>query len=90
MNISTITYKTVSNAHEIRKYTSNPNVRGAIFVTDTNCIYMVNEAQEIIEVCQTNNNKQHICIEQRPTNCKNCAAPLTSYKCEYCSTEYYY
>lgn len=25
---------------------------------------------------------------KRPTNCLNCGAPLTSYKCKYCGTEY--
>ena len=90
MNIETTMYRFSGDIQEIRKYTSNPNVCGAIFVsTDKNNIYVVNEAQEIIEVCQINNHKQHVRIEQRPTNCKNCAAPLTSYKCEYCGTKYY-
>ena len=26
----------------------------------------------------------------RPTNCKNCGAPLHGNKCEFCDTEYHY
>ena len=32
---------------------------------------------------------QHIMNnESRPTNCKNCGAPLTAHKCEHCGTIY--
>ena len=44
--------------------------------------YTLNEAREKIGMDPINPK-----IE-RPTNCKNCGAPLTGDKCEYCGTEY--
>ena len=83
---STLTLKDINT---VRMYTDNYDA-GSIFITsDTNQVYVLNEAQEIIEVANTkNNNHLHVAHEQRTTNCINCGAPLTSHKCEYCGTKY--
>ena len=48
-----------------------------------------NKANEVIEVVDGKaDNKLPTMHTPRPTNCKNCGAVLTSYKCEYCGTEY--
>lgn len=64
-------------------------VAGLMFTTlDTNQVYVLNEAQEVVEVVNTSNNEPNVMHEQRTTNCINCGAPLTSHKCEYCGTKY--
>ena len=51
---------------------------------DTNECYIANKNKEYVKI-QSNASSYH---RDRPTNCKNCGAVLTSYKCEYCDTEY--
>ena len=55
-----------------------------VFVMNTNELYVVNKNKEYVKI-QSNELSHH---RDRPTNCKNCGAVLTSYKCEYCDTEY--
>jgi hypothetical protein len=72
----------------IRMYSDNYNA-GSIFLTsDTNKVYVLNQANEVIEVVNTDSNSKSHITHTKPTNCKNCGAVLTSYKCEYCGTEY--
>ena len=55
-----------------------------VFVRNTNELYVANKNKEYVKI-QSNELSNH---GDRPTNCKNCGAVLTSYKCEYCGTEY--
>lgn len=55
-----------------------------VFVMDTNELYVANKNKEYVKM-QSNALNYH---RDRPANCKNCGAVLTSYKCEYCDTEY--
>ncbi len=41
-----------------------------------------------VETCRVLVNEQTIEKTKSLTNCKNCGAPLTGTKCEYCGTEY--
>ena len=73
----------------IRKYSTNLNAGSILITSDTNQVYILNKANEVIEVVSTeDNNKPHIMHSRRHTNCVNCGAILTSYKCEFCGTEY--
>lgn len=79
----------IKDLKEIRKYTNNLAAGSILMTSDTNQIYVLNKANEVIEIVnQGNNNKPHIIHSKRPTNCVNCGAILSSYKCEYCGTEY--
>lgn len=55
-----------------------------VFTMDTNELYISNKNNEYVKI-QSVASSYH---RDRPTNCKNCGAVLTSYKCEYCGTEY--
>lgn len=70
-------------------YSNNLDVGSILLTSDTNQVYVLNKANEIIEVVTTKeNHSPRIEHSQKPTNCINCGAVLTSYKCEYCGTEY--
>ena len=64
------------------------------YVNEPNVVEKRNKAEEATN--SINENKEYVKIQScvssyhrdRPTNCKNCGAVLTSYKCEYCGTEY--
>lgn len=79
----------LADVDTIRMYSNDYNA-GSIFITsDTNKVYVLNKANEVIEVVDGKaDNKLPTMHTPRPTNCKNCGAVLTSYKCEYCGTEY--
>lgn len=94
-------YRFSNDINEVRKYTDNPNARGALFnSTDTNKVYIMNTINEVLEVVDTNDTvntlnelvgyiKKHAESDEKlPTNCVNCGAVLTSNKCEYCGTIY--
>lgn len=99
MNTKTAVYTFCNDINEVRKYSSNKNACGALFCsTSTNKVYIMNAINEILEVVNYNSidtlkevqsyvEKTGSC-NKHPTNCKNCGAVLTSYKCEYCDTEY--
>lgn len=79
----------LKDVNTIRMYSDNYNAGSILLISDTNQVYVLNQANEVIEVVNTEgNNKPHIMHSQKLTNCKNCGAVLTSYKCEYCGTEY--
>ena len=71
-------------ANSIYSMKENDFKAGDIVVTmDTNDLYTINEILEYVKI-----HSESSCNRDRPTNCKNCGAVLTSYKCEYCGTEY--
>ena len=72
----------------IRMYSESLDAGSILLTSDTNQVYILNKANEVIEVVNTKGNMQPVTRSQRPTNCKNCGAVLTSNKCEYCDTEY--
>lgn len=100
MNTKTAVYTFCNDINEVRKYSSNKNACGALFYsTSTNKVYIMNAMNEILEIVDSDRTLDTLkevqtYIEKaenhnkRPTNCKNCGAVLTSYKCEYCDTEY--
>ena len=80
---------TVKDIDTVRMYSDNLAAGSILITPNTNQVYVLNEAQEIIEVVDAkDNNESHVVYEQHPTNCINCGATLTSYKCEYCGTYY--
>lgn len=100
MNTKTALYTFCDDINEVRKYSNNKNACGMLFyATDTNKVYIMNAINEVIEVVDAHSTldtlkeiqsyiKKEDNYKRRPTNCKNCGAVLTSYKCEYCDTEY--
>ena len=72
----------VSDLSALKAY--NIRTGDIAFVMDTNDIYVANMNEEYVKI-QTHKPSYY---RPRPTNCKNCGAVLTSYKCEYCDTEY--
>lgn len=71
-----------------RMYIDNYAAGSILVTSDTNQVYVLNEAQEVIEVVNAKDNHPHVAHEQHHTNCINCGAPLTSHRCKYCDTEY--
>ena len=71
-----------NNMHSMKAY--NIQTGDIVFLMDTNECYVANKNQEYVKL-QCHEQNYH---RTRPTNCKNCGAVLTSYKCEYCDTEY--
>lgn len=52
-----------------------------------NDIMTPNEARELLGLKPINNNhEQSIMTQNNFTNCPNCGAPITSWKCDYCDT----
>lgn len=101
MNPRVTIYRFCGDIDIAHKYTNNPSACGALFVTDTNKVYITNSANEIIEVTNGVNdtidtmnelinyiNKETTDCKKHPTNCTNCGAVLTSNQCEYCGTIY--
>lgn len=86
--INTLHTIQLKDINTIRMYSNNYDAGSILMTSDTSQIYVLNKANEIIEIVNTQDNKPHIIRQQRPTNCVNCGAVLTSYKCEYCDTEY--
>ena len=87
--ISTLHTIQLKDIDTIRTCSNNYAAGSILLTSDTNQVYVLNKANEVIEIVNAeNNNKPHIVHSKRPTNCKNCGAVLTSYKCEYCDTEY--
>lgn len=89
MNTTIHAYRYIKDIDTTRMYSDNLAAGSILIASDTNQVYVLNEAQEIIEVVNAkDNHESHIIHEQHHTNCINCGAVLTSYKCEYCGTDY--
>lgn len=89
MNTTVHVHQYIKDIDTIRMYSDNLAAGSILIASDTNQVYVLNEAREIIEVVNTKDNHEpHIIHEQHHTNCINCGAALTSYKCEYCGTDY--
>lgn len=80
--MSTNLHYFTNNIHNIKAY--DVQTGDILFVMDTNELYVANKNKEYIKIQCYEQNHNRV----RPTNCKNCGAVLTSYKCEYCDTEY--
>ena len=78
----------LNDVDTIRMYSDRLDAGSILFTSDTHQVYVLNKANEVIEVVNTKGNMPPVARSQRPTNCKNCGAVLTSNKCEYCDTEY--
>lgn len=65
---------------------SSQAVQGQLFFNiDTEELFVFGE-NTYSKICSNNTNNS--LKFNKPTNCKNCGAPLVSCKCEYCGTIY--
>ena len=75
--------KIFNNISDLKAY--NPKSGELMFCMNTSELYIGNKNQCFSRL---NLDKHKTNNYTKPTNCKNCGAVLTSYKCEYCGTEY--
>lgn len=79
----------VTDIDSIRQYSKDSNVGSLLFIPESNSVYTLNKCNEVLEILPIKDGHKTVYhTPAKPTNCKNCGAPLTSYKCEYCGTEY--
>ena len=80
----------IGRQSDLPLFQQNPKAKDALFFsTDSGIVYLLNEANEVIQVLGPEHTKETY-VEKKThlTNCKNCGAVLTSNKCEYCGTIY--